>query len=1118
MQHPSQFHRSRFNAGQSRIALPSRFITATVLVALLFCFTSSPSQAQLIPDSQWAVFRQTDGLLASDLYVVLPTAGAVWFGGQNGVSRFDGTWTTYPLDGVVAGGPDDPAQVVTAMAFDANQQLLIGGQDGWVQRLVDGQWQKLHQAGAPIHALYATGDAIWVGADNGLSLVRDGNPAAIMPLQGNKIHVILPGPGGLWIGAEDGLWQVASDGATALPSRDASGHVLPAGAATAITQDASGALWLGIGSAIVQFDPQTSALQVYEPYELAQKSARITAIGVGADATVWVATNNSGVVEYTFANGEQVASTPYGSVAGGGLDTDVVRDLAIDPEGAIWFATPIGASRHYPWAWVSAGEGLNGLPILDLTVDAHGDLWIATDGEGVIRLNSAQTTRTEYYPGRWALADAVVPKIKAGADGRIWAATQGGVSVFANGTWQNPIDPADLPSSRILALAVDDEGVWIGADRGLARHEFAAATTVSEPALAGQSLRDLQIDGAGRLWALTSLGQIHVRQVDGQWLPAAVLLRGLPAAAQIAAFVVSAQLNDVIFAAVEGNGIYRWNGSRWAQYGPHDEWLDGRILTLRLDTFGRSLWIGSNLGVGRLDEIGLTVYDARDGAASGAIRTIIPAQQGGNWFGGQKGLWRFKSEPSAPVLRSGDIVGGAAQSDSTWQANTDHQLSIYFETGDIHTTADRIQVFFRVAGEGQAGMWQAARGRSIPLIFPAPGAYTVELVARDLSFNYSAPVLRTVNVVTPAPTVIVPGLGEVETRVLGLMAVFATIAFVGIGYVTYEYLRMRRRVWAAVRRGFNPYVSGEPVRRADMFFGRHELVARIVATLHNNSIMIHGERRIGKTTLLYQLANMLRKVQDKSYWFLPVYVDMEGTEEGKLFRLLMEDILGVVNDIPELSAPARQQIDGLHYWVQPDAAYDDRAFGRDLRTIMTVLEEYAQTHQQGRQVRLILLMDEMDTLSRFDHVYQQQLRRIFMRDFAATLGAVVAGIELSKEWDRVESPWFNLFNEIEIQPLPHAAARELLVKPVQNYYRYDEDALQFILAHCDGRPFRLQQYGLESVNHMLRERRRRITMADVLFAHKLIQSEQNLQAAQAGLTRQTTGETSVPASTLLNPT
>jgi len=56
----------------------------------------------------------------------------------------------------------------------------------------------------------------------------------------------------------------------------------------------------------------------------------------------------------------------------------------------------------------------------------------------------------------------------------------------------------------------------------------------------------------------------------------------------------------------------------------------------------------------------------------------------------------------------------------------------------------------------------------------------------------------------------------------------------------------------------------------------------------------------------------------------------------------------------------------------------------------------------------------MDVISSYYTLAQQQLRRIFMSPLAANLGAVVAGIQISKEWDRMESPWYNLFNEIPL--------------------------------------------------------------------------------------------------------
>ncbi|GIV78255.1 MAG: hypothetical protein KatS3mg050_2649 [Litorilinea sp.] len=133
-------------------------------------------------------------------------------------------------------------------------------------------------------------------------------------------------------------------------------------------------------------------------------------------------------------------------------------------------------------------------------------------------------------------------------------------------------------------------------------------------------------------------------------------------------------------------------------------------------------------------------------------------------------------------------------------------------------------------------------------------------------------------------------------------------------------------------------------------------------------------------------------------------------------------------------------------------------------------------------------MDEMDVMSRYDHLIQQQLRRIFMREFAATVGAVVAGIQISKEWERVESPWYNLFNEIALEPFSREQAIELLVEPVRGYYTYDPAAIEFILDKSEGRPFRIQQYGLEAVNHMLAAGRRRIRLEDAEAAHEHIQN------------------------------
>jgi hypothetical protein len=418
----------------------------------------------------------------------------------------------------------------------------------------------------------------------------------------------------------------------------------------------------------------------------------------------------------------------------------------------------------------------------------------------------------------------------------------------------------------------------------------------------------------------------------------------------------------------------------------------------------------------------------------------------------------------------------------------DESVLVHYEAGDLQTAPEQLRVLQRVAGPNATTPWINTDDNYLRHTFEEPGIYTLELLARDESFNYSDFATLRVEVVEPPTLVTLPGLGPVKVGVFRTLAALGTLIVLGSGYMTLVIVSNRRRGLEALARGFNPYISGEPVRREDMFFGRRALLQRIIDTLHSNSIMIHGERRIGKTSLLLHLVTSLREVNDPEYWFVPVYIDLEGTPQEAFFQLLIEEILENIETLQRAAAEITPQLTDLRYYTKLDNNYTDRDFNRDLNRITEVLEEYGEQYDPNKQLRLILLIDEMDVMGSYDRLIQQQLRRIFMREFAATLGAVVAGIQISKEWDRVESPWFNLFNEFALIPFTREQAIELLVEPVRGYYQYDQAALEFIIDHANGRPYKLQQYGLEAVNHMLAARRRRITLADVEAAHRRLEA------------------------------
>ena len=275
--------------------------------------------------------------------------------------------------------------------------------------------------------------------------------------------------------------------------------------------------------------------------------------------------------------------------------------------------------------------------------------------------------------------------------------------------------------------------------------------------------------------------------------------------------------------------------------------------------------------------------------------------------------------------------------------------------------------------------------------------------------------------------------------------------------------RSRRRAKLRGRR-FNPYVAGAPVLENEMFFGRRELIDRILQTIHNNSLLIYGERRIGKTSIQHQLKKRLRELDDPHYEFHPVYVDLQGTPETRFFQTIAADIFEEL--VPVL--------DGLKPGKDISGDYSYRDFVRDVHAVIKTLKK-----RTTRKVKLVLLIDEVDELNDYDPRINQKLRSLFMKSFAESLVAVVSGVEIKKHWEREGSPWYNFFEEIEVKPFGPREARELIERPIGRIFKLDGGVVERIISLTAGKPYLIQKICISLVTRHHEQHRRRITIADV---------------------------------------
>ena len=138
----------------------------------------------------------------------------------------------------------------------------------------------------------------------------------------------------------------------------------------------------------------------------------------------------------------------------------------------------------------------------------------------------------------------------------------------------------------------------------------------------------------------------------------------------------------------------------------------------------------------------------------------------------------------------------------------------------------------------------------------------------------------------------------------------------------------------------NPYIAGNPIRSEQSFFGREDIFQDVLQVLNNpnsNAIVLYGQRRIGKTSVLLQLEKKLRS-ENK---YTPVYFDLQD-KAGKPLEELLYELASRISSAVGTTTPDRNLF------------YNSNNFFR-----AEFLPKVSKTIPKGG---LVLLFDEFDVL------------------------------------------------------------------------------------------------------------------------------------------------------------
>lgn len=250
-------------------------------------------------------------------------------------------------------------------------------------------------------------------------------------------------------------------------------------------------------------------------------------------------------------------------------------------------------------------------------------------------------------------------------------------------------------------------------------------------------------------------------------------------------------------------------------------------------------------------------------------------------------------------------------------------------------------------------------------------------------------------------------------------------------------------VMTAIRK--NPYIIGCPVN-ADRFFNRERLLEFVADNLNQGakSILIYGQRRIGKSSILAELPHALR---NEAFTFISL--SLEGKSQKNLPEVLHELAKETLFSLEETdSVPLVPSIAELT--AEPE------------RFVTQFLK---QIHKVSHHKDLVLLLDEFDTLGDYhpesagNHLFPYLQEFISAPghhyDFLRIVPVIGRRLEDIPTLKRV----FHNAPMWEIRLLDRHSAKQLLTEPARGILTYSPEAIEALFDLCAGHPYFTQIMG-----------------------------------------------------------
>lgn len=535
-----------------------------------------------------------------------------------------------------------------------------------------------------VNKLLITGDSVWIGTTNGLSLYLINKDTFItyslpkqylkLPSSNDVRSLVRDSKGVVWAATLRTISKATVKNGTCILMPSAETDSLPE--IEEIVIDRNDVIWAATIAGLYKCDLRSHLVTpVVFPPEYLGKPVSMSIIGLTIDQKgfIWCSSFSGLIYNVNSATGEVKVIDEFVKKEGA---VNYCNAICTDSKNRIWFGPRMTGLAMFSETADSfqyfvhnplISSTINSATIGALFMDGQGILWIGTHGQGASYFNPDRQFFTSFYYGstdKEGLGSGLVRAISQDLDGNFWIGTSNGLNKYDPSTKsfslyrKEEARPITLSDNSVRAVYTDRKNrIWVGTSFGLNMidEDRKSATQFirdrNDPdKMMSTSIYSMREDRNGILWLAGSGGLEWYDEKNNRFINRKTdsLLKRIPTVSFTMCVYHDSKGNT--WCGQSRDGLYKINYEKkefvhYTATGEVNDLPHNQVTDIREDKKGY-IWIGTGGGLSRFDPASnhFHTYTADSGLLVNRVAGLLFDSKNRVWFSSSRGIGVFDQE------------------------------------------------------------------------------------------------------------------------------------------------------------------------------------------------------------------------------------------------------------------------------------------------------------------------------------------------------------------------------------------------------------------------------------------------------------------------------------------